>query len=69
MVERRAAKCYGATDERGLAAVHKIIHINDLHTMMAYLPALDHTTRSHQYSGRQIRPADLAGQVAKDVVA
>jgi uncharacterized protein (DUF1501 family) len=60
---------YGATDEHGMAAVDKKMHVNDLHATMLYLLGLDHTKLSYQYSGREIRLTDLAGQVAMDVVA
>jgi hypothetical protein len=60
---------HGKTDEHGLAAVEKPMHINDLHATMLYLLGLDHTKLTYQYSGREIRLTDLAGQVAKDIVA
>ena len=60
---------HGATDEHGVAAVEKKMHINDLHATMLYLLGLDHEKLTYQYSGRAIRLTDLAGVVAKDVVA
>jgi hypothetical protein len=60
---------HGATDEHGVAAVEKKMHINDLHATMLYLLGLDHEKLTYQYSGRAIRLTDLAGVVAKDIVA
>ena len=60
---------HGATDEHGIAAVDKKMHINDLHATMLYLLGLDHTKLTYQYSGREFRLTDLAGNVAKDVIA
>jgi hypothetical protein len=60
---------HGATDEHGVAAVDKKMHINDLHATMLYLLGLDHEKLTYQYSGRAIRLTDLAGVVAKDIVA
>ena len=60
---------YGATDEHGIAAADKKMHINDLHATMLYLLGLDHEKLTYQYSGRAIRLTDLAGVVAKDIVA
>jgi hypothetical protein len=60
---------YGATDEHGLAAVDKRMHINDLHATMLYLLGLDHEKLTYQYSGRSIRLTDLGGVVAKDLLA
>jgi hypothetical protein len=60
---------HGATDEHGAAAVDKKMHINDLHATMLYLLGLDHEKLTYRYSGRDYRLTDLAGVVAKDVVA
>jgi hypothetical protein len=60
---------HGKTDEHGAAAVDKKMHINDLHATMLYLLGLDHTKLTYRYSGRDFRLTDLAGSVAKDVVA
>jgi hypothetical protein len=54
---------YGATDEHGIAAVKDPMHI------MLYLLALDHEKLTYRYSGRDFRLTDLAGVVAKGVVA
>ena len=60
---------HGATDEHGVAAVNKKMHINDLHATMLYLLGLDHEKLTYRYSGRDYRLTDLAGQVAKDIIA
>ena len=60
---------HGATDEHGIAAVDKKMHINDLHATMLYLLGLDHTKLTYQYSGREFRLTDLGGNVAKDLIA
>jgi hypothetical protein len=60
---------HGATDEHGVAAVDRKMHINDLHATMLYLLGLDHEKLTYRYSGRDFRLTDLAGKVAKDIVA
>lgn len=60
---------HGATDEHGSHAVEKKMHINDLHATMLYLLGLDHEKLTYRYSGRDFRLTDLAGTVAKDVIA
>jgi uncharacterized protein (DUF1501 family) len=60
---------HGATDEHGIAAVDKKMHINDLHATMLYLLGLDHEKLTYRYSGRDYRLTDLAGKVAKDIIA
>jgi uncharacterized protein (DUF1501 family) len=59
---------HGATDEHGIAAVDKQMHINDMHATMLYLLGLDHTKLTYQYSGRDFRLTDLGGKVAKDIL-
>ena len=60
---------YGATDEHGIAAVQNPMHIHDLHATMLYLLGLDHEKLTYRYSGRDFRLTDVAGVVAKGVVA
>jgi hypothetical protein len=60
---------HGATDEHGIASVDKKMHINDLHATMLYLLGLDHEKLTYRYSGRDYRLTDLAGIVAKDIIA
>jgi hypothetical protein len=60
---------HGATDEHGGAAIDKKMHINDLHATMLHLLGLDHEKLTYRYSGRDYRLTDLAGQVAKDIIA
>jgi hypothetical protein len=60
---------HGSTDEHGAAAVEKKMHIHDLHATMLYLLGLDHEKLTFRYSGRDFRLTDVAGVVAKDVVA
>jgi hypothetical protein len=60
---------YGATDDHGFAAVDKKMHINDLHATMLYLLGIDHEKLTYRYSGRDFRLTDLAGKVAKEIVA
>jgi len=59
----------GATDEHGIAAVDKKMHITDLHAPMLYLLGLHHEKLTYRYSGRDYRLTDLAGVVAKDIIA
>jgi hypothetical protein len=60
---------HGTTDEHGIAALDKKMHINDLHATMLYLLGLDHEKLTYRYSGRDYKLTDLAGKVAKDIIA
>jgi hypothetical protein len=45
------------------------MHINDMHATILYQLGLDHERLTYRYSGRDFRLTDLAGVVAKGVVA
>jgi hypothetical protein len=60
---------YGATDDHGYYAVENKMHINDLHATMLHLLGLDHKRLTYRYAGRDFRLTDIAGQVAKEILA
>ena len=60
---------YGATDEFGYYAVEDRMHINDLHATMLHILGLDHERLTYLYAGRAFRLTDVAGQVAKKILA
>jgi hypothetical protein len=60
---------YGATDEHGIASVENSMHIHDLHATMLHLLGLNHEKLTYRYSGRDFRLTDVAGHVAKDILA
>ncbi len=60
---------YGATDDFGFKAVENKVHIHDLHATMLYLLGIDHTKLTYQYSSRNFRLTDTAGQVVHDIIA
>jgi hypothetical protein len=60
---------YGATDELGLAAVDKRVHVHDLHATILHLMGLNHEKLTFRYGGRDFRLTDVAGNVIKDIIA
>ena len=60
---------YGATDEYGIKAVEGRMHTNDLHATLLALMGLDHEKLTYRYAGRDFRLTDVAGTVAKEVIA
>jgi len=60
---------YGATDDYGYYATENKMHINDLHATILHLMGLDHERLTYRYAGRDFRLTDVAGQVAKDIIA
>ena len=65
----RGGYAYGATDEYGYYAVEDKMHINDLHATILHLLGLDHERLTYPYGGRDFRLTDVAGKVAKDILA
>jgi Protein of unknown function (DUF1501) len=60
---------FGATDEIGLRAVEKPIHVHDIHASILWLLGLDHLQLTFMHNGRAERPTVLAGEVAKALFA
>jgi hypothetical protein len=65
----KAGVKYGATDEYGYYALQDKLHIHDLHATLLYLLGLDHERLTYRYAGRDFRLTDVAGRVAKGVMA
>ncbi len=60
---------YGATDDYGYYAVENKMHVNDLHATILHMLGIDHERLTYRYAGRDFRLTDVAGQVAKDIIA
>ena len=60
---------YGATDEYGYEAVEGRIHTNDWHATILHLLGLDHERLTYRHAGRDFRLTNVAGKVAKDILA
>jgi hypothetical protein len=60
---------YGATDEIGYHAVEDRIHIHDFHATVLHLLGVNHEKLTYRYSGRDFRLTDVAGIVAKKIIA
>jgi hypothetical protein len=65
----KAGTKYGATDEYGYYALQDKMHIHDLHATLLHLLGLDHERLTYRYAGRDFRLTDVAGRVAKGVLA
>ncbi|HAA70722.1 MAG TPA: DUF1501 domain-containing protein [Planctomycetaceae bacterium] len=60
---------YGETDEFGMRAVEKRMHVHDLHATILHLTGLDHQRLTFRHSGRDYRLTDVAGKVAHGLIA
>jgi hypothetical protein len=59
---------HGATDDFGFKAVDKPVHVHDLHATILHLMGIDHTKLTYQYSGRDFRLTDVAGNVLHEIL-
>ncbi len=60
---------HGATDEHGVRAVEKPVHVHDFHATILHLMGLDHTRLTYRHAGRDYRLTDVHGEVVRDVLA
>lgn len=65
----RGGLTYGATDEFGMNAIEKRVHVHDLHATILHLLGIDHTQLTYRYSGRDFRLTDVHGRVVSDLFA
>ena len=60
---------HGATDEFGMHAVDRRVHVHDLHATILHLLGIDHEKLTYRYSGRDFRLTDVHGRVVREVIA
>jgi hypothetical protein len=60
---------HGATDEHGLRAVEKNVHVHDFHATILHLMGFDHERLTYRHAGRDYRLTDVEGNVVRDVLA
>jgi hypothetical protein len=67
----RGGLTWGRTDELGYRYVEddQQMHVHDLHATMLYLCGIDHKQLTYRFQGRDFRLTDVAGEVAKGILA
>jgi hypothetical protein len=65
----RSGLAYGATDEVGLYAVDRPVHVHDVHATILHLLGLDHRQLTFPHDGRDERLTINSGQVVQDILA
>ncbi len=60
---------HGATDEHGLRAVEKAVHVHDFHATILHLMGFDHEKLTYRHAGRDYRLTDVEGRIVKEVLA
>ena len=60
---------YGASDEFGMSAIDKPVHVHDLHATILHLMGLNHEKLTYRYAGRDFRLTDVHGNVVHEIVS
>ena len=60
---------YGATDDLGMRAIEKRVHVHDLHATVLHLLGIDHERLTYRNSGRDFRLTDVYGRIVSDILA
>ena len=60
---------HGATDEHGMKAAEKPVHVHDFHATIPHLMGFDHEKLTYRHAGRDYRLTDVEGHVVKEVMA
>ncbi len=58
----KGGQTIGATDEIGLKAVEKPVHVHDIHASILWLLGLDHKRLTYLHNGRAERPTIVGGE-------
>jgi hypothetical protein len=65
----KSGQIIGSTDEVGLRAVEKPIHVHDVHATILHLMGLNHLQLTYKHNGRDERPTVNGGNVVREVFA
>jgi len=65
----KAGIVHGGTDEHGLRAVEKPVHVHDFHATILQLMGFDHERLTFRSAGRDYRLTDVEGHVVKELLA
>lgn len=60
---------HGSTDEHGIRAVEKPVHVHDFHATILHLMGLDHERLTYRHAGRDYRLTDVQGNVVRGILA
>ncbi|HZL56364.1 MAG TPA: DUF1501 domain-containing protein [Bryobacteraceae bacterium] len=57
----------GSTDEIGMRAADRPVHVHDIHASILWMLGLDHMRTTYMHNGRAERPTVLAGELVKEI--
>jgi len=59
----------GSTDEIGLRAAERPVHVHDIHASILWLLGMDHVSLTYMHNGRAERPTEVYGSVIQELFA
>jgi len=65
----RGGQYIGATDEIGLRAVERPVHVHDIHASILWLLGIDHVSLTYMHNGRAERPTEVYGSLIHELFA
>lgn len=65
----KAGTVHGATDEHGLRAQEKPVHVHDFHATILHLMGFDHEQLTYRHAGRDYRLTDVHGNVVREILS
>ena len=57
----------GSTDEIGLRAAERPVHVHDIHASILWLLGMDHVSLTYMHNGRAERPTEVYGNVVQEL--
>ena len=60
---------YGATDELGMNAIEKPVHVHDVHATILHLLGLDHLKLTYRHNSQDVRLTDVFGNVIHEILS
>jgi hypothetical protein len=57
----------GSTDEIGLRAAERPVHVHDIHASILWLLGMDHVSLTYMHNGRAERPTEVYGNVIQEL--
>jgi len=57
----------GTTDEIGMRAAERPVHVHDIHASILWMLGLDHLKTTYLHNGRNERPTVLSGEIIKEI--
>ena len=57
----------GTTDEIGMRAAERPVHVHDIHASILWMMGLDHLKTTFMHNGRNERPTVSAGEIIKEI--